>query len=100
MTQSLITGVINTTCEMILKSQRQKKQVQIERKFVWSNSLLEKLTVMNTTKTELKQYTLVNIIAADTSHNSTRRVYFDRVANYQTCKRGWQEGHECGNSDR
>ena len=42
---------------------------------------LEKLMAMNTTKTELRLYTLAIIIAVDTILSSTERVYFDGVVN-------------------
>ena len=61
-------------------SQRQKKQVRIERKFMReSASLLEKLVAVNATKTELRQYTLVIIIAADATLSSAEKVYFDGI---------------------
>ena len=41
-----------TAREVILISQRKRKQVQIERKLVLSASMLEKLAAMNAMKTE------------------------------------------------
>ena len=69
--------------EVILVSQRQKKQVRIERKFMHKSasngSLLEKLMAM---KIELRQYTLTIIVAVDTVLSSAERVYFpDGVVN-------------------
>ena len=61
-------------------SQRQKKQVEIERKFMHesarNSSFLEKLVAMNVTKTELRQYTLAIMIAVDTILSSAERIYF------------------------
>ena len=57
--------------EVILVSQRQKKQ-----KKIWAVgryvTMLEKFAAINTTKTELRQYNLV--IAVDITGSSTRRV--------------------------
>ena len=43
--------------------------------------LEKQLMAMNTTKTELRLYTLAIIIDVDTIHSSAERVYFDGVVN-------------------